>query len=70
MQEISTGHHQPKSKAVMLPIIDLKANDRACVHSILLLATEQSKKLNVKELSITFDQPLWFKALEIITAKD
>ena len=27
MQEISTGHHQPKSKAVMLPIIDLKAND-------------------------------------------
>ena len=54
----------------MLPIIDLKPNDRACVHSILLLATEQSKKLNVKELSITSDQPLWFKALEIITAKD
>ena len=70
MQEISTGHHQPKSKAVMLPIIDLKPSDRACVHSILLLATEQSNKLNMKELSISFDQPLWFKALEIITAKD
>ena len=24
----------------------------------------------MKDPSITFDQPLWFKALEIITAKD
>ena len=70
MQDISTGNHQPKSKTVMLPIIDLNPNDETCVHSVLLFAIEQSKKLNVKEPSITFDQPLWFKALEIITAKE
>ena len=68
MQDISTGNHQPKSKTVMLPIIDLNPNDETCVHSVLLFAIEQSKKLNVKEPSITFDQPLWFKALEIITS--
>ena len=54
----------------MLPLIDLDPNDETCVHSILLFAIGQSKKLSVKEPSITFDQPLWFKALEIITAKD
>ena len=41
-----------------------------CVHSVLLCAIEQSKQLNVKEISITFYQSLWFKALEIITAKE
>ena len=30
----------------------------------------QPKKFNVKEPSIRFDHPLWFKALEIITAKE
>ena len=44
----------------MLPIIDLNPNDETRVHSVLLFAIEQSKKLNVKEVSITFDQPLWF----------
>ena len=41
-----------------------------CVHSVLLCAIEQSKQLNVKEISITFYQSFWFKALEIITAKE
>ena len=70
MQDISTGHHQPKSKTVMLPIIDLNSNDKTCVHSVLLFAIEQSKKLNVKEPFNTCGQPLWFKALEIITPKE
>ena len=54
----------------MLPTTDVNPNDETCMHSVLLFAIEQSKKLNVKELSITFDQPLWFKPLEIMTAKD
>ena len=70
MQEVSTGHHQAKSKTVMLPIMDLNPNDETCVLSVLLFVIEQSKKLYVKEQSITFDQPLWLKALEIITAKE
>ena len=70
IQDISTGHHQPKSKTVMLPIIDLNSNDKTCVYSVLLFAIEQSKKLNVKEPSNTCGQPLWFKAPEIITPKE
>ena len=60
MQDIPTGLHQPKSKAEMLPTIDLNPNDETRVHSVLLFTIEQSKKLNVKETSITFDQRLWF----------
>ena len=70
MQGILTGHHQPKSKTLILSIIDLNPNDETCVLSVLLFPIEQSKKLNVKELSVTSDQPLWFTTLEIITAKE
>ena len=42
---------------------------RACIQ-FCYLPLQQSKKLNVKEPSITFDHPLWFKALEIYTAKE
>ena len=70
IQDILTGYHQPKLKTVMPPIIDLNSNDEICVHSVLLFAIEQSKELNVMEAFITFDQPLWFKTLEIITAKE
>ena len=54
----------------MPPIIDLNSKDEICVHSVLLFAIEHSKELNVMEAFITFDQPLWFKTLEIITAKE
>ena len=43
MQDISTGHHQPKSKTVMLPKLDLNPNNETCVHSVLLFVIEQSK---------------------------
>ena len=58
MQDISTVHHQTKSKTVMLPTIDLNPNEETCMHSVLLFSIEQSKKFNVKEASITFDHPL------------
>ena len=60
MQDIPTGLHQSKSKTAMLPIIDLNPNDETRVDSVLLFAIEQLKKLHVKEVSITFYQPLWF----------
>ena len=53
----------------MLPIIDLNPNDKTCICTVLLFVIEQSKKLGVTMPSITFDQFLWIKALEIITAK-
>ena len=59
MQDVVQGDHPSKSDVLMLPII----------YPVLLFVIEQSKKLVVTMHSITFDQPLWMKALEIRTAK-
>ena len=69
MQYISNGSHLPKSNITMLPIMDLNPTDETCIYSTLLFVIERSKKLNIDTPSITFDQPLWLKSLEIITAK-
>ena len=69
MQDISTGHHPPKSSITMLPIIDLNPSDRTCIYSTLLFVINQSRLLNVETPSITFDQPLWEKAIEIVVEK-
>ena len=68
MQDVAQGDHPSKSDVLMLPILDLNPNDKTCIYSVLLFVIEQSKKLGVTA-PITFDQPLWIKALEIITAK-
>ena len=69
MQKLDNGSHPRKAEVVMLPIIDLNPNDETCIYSVLLSIIEQSKKLGIKVPSFIFDQPLWIKALEIITAK-
>ena len=69
MQDVTKRIHPPQPDIVMLPIINLNPNDKTCIYSTLLFVIEPSKKLNVTTPSITSDQPLWLKALEIITAK-
>ena len=70
MQDVTKGDHPPRSDTVLLPIIDLNPNDETCIYSTLLFVIEKSKKLNITTPSITFDQPLWIKALQIITTKE
>ena len=53
----------------MLPIIDLDPSNYSCIYSVLLYIIGQSKVLNVVTLCGTFDQPLWFKLIEIIVSK-
>ena len=69
MQDVTKEVYPQRPDTVMLPIIDLNPNDETCIYSTLLFVIEQSKKLNVTTPSITFDQSLWLKALEIITAE-
>lgn len=69
MQDISTGTHPPKSNIKMLPIININPSDPTCIYSTLLFVIDQSKKLNVETPSITFDQPLWYKATDIVIEK-
>lgn len=69
MQHVSSGNHPPKSTTTMLPIIDLNPSDYTCIYSVLLYVLEQSNRLGMTVPCLTFDQPLYFKAMEIITAK-
>ena len=69
MQDVTKGIRSPQSDIVMLSIIDLNPNDETYIYSTLLFVIEQSKKLNFTTPSITYDQPLWLKALEITAKK-
>ena len=50
----------------MLPIIDLNPNDMSCVYSMLFFIEKEAKKLNIPTACVTFDQPLWLKAVDIV----
>ena len=50
----------------MQPIIDLNPNDPTCIYSTLVFIAKQAEKLNVSLPTVTFDQPLWLKAVNIV----
>ena len=58
-----------KSEILYLPIIDLNPSDETCIFSTLLYIQRQARELNIPTPCITFDQPLWIKAVEIVKAK-
>ena len=70
MQHVfSSDHNVPNSEVLLLPIIDLNPSDETCIYSTLNYALSQARKLSIPSPCITFDQPLWIKAVEIIEAK-
>lgn len=62
-------HSHSKGKVLFLPIIDLNPSDETCIYSTLLYIQRQAEKLDISTPCLTFDQPLWLKAVEIIKAK-
>ena len=58
-----------RMKFSYLPIIDLNPSDETCIYSTLNYVQSQAWKLNIPTPCITFDQPLWIKAVEITKAK-
>ena len=69
MQMNYTGTYPGVSTITFLPIIDLPPGYERCIYSTLLFIHQQSSYLNIETPCITFDQPLWLKAVEIINAK-
>ena len=69
MQMISTGQYPGQSAVNMLSIIDLDPTNISCIYSTLIFILEQAKTLNVINPVVTFDQPLWIKATEIVNVK-
>lgn len=69
MTEVCGGKYPGKSSVSFLPIIDLNLGDLSCIYSTLLFIIDQSKRINVEIPVVTFDQPLWLKATEVVNAK-
>ena len=65
MQKICEGDYPGQSSIMFLPMIDLDPSDKTCIYSTLLFVSEQAKRYHVTPV-ITFDQPLWLKALMIV----
>ncbi|KAG1664676.1 Kinase D-interacting substrate [Nymphon striatum] len=69
MQTYREGEYPGKSEVTVLPIIDLNPTDSICIYSTLLFVIEQAQKANIGTATITFDQPLWLKAVKISSEK-
>ena len=55
-----------KSTVTFLPIIDLTPSSPTCIYSTLQFIINEAKKAGITTPSVTFDQPLWLKAMGII----
>jgi len=65
MQMVQKGNHPGESSVLYLPMIDMNSNDMTCIYSTLHFVSSHAKQYNVTPIR-TFDQPLWWKALQII----
>jgi len=68
MQAVHQGDYPGKSSVQFLPMIDMDSTDMSCIFSTLTYVCEQANAYNVTPV-ITFDQPLWWKALMIIESE-
>ncbi|KAL8575021.1 hypothetical protein ACOMHN_063553 [Nucella lapillus] len=62
------GTHPGKSNIYFLPMIDMNPSDMTCIYSTLLFVSKEARRHD-SEPVITFDQPLYWKAHEIISNK-
>lgn len=65
-QEIHKGDHPGTSVISVLPMIDMDPTNLSCIYSTLQYICDQAKMYNHTPI-ITFDQPLFLKALSIIS---
>ena len=70
MQQVTCGPHSSVAHIDLHPVIDLSPNDESCVYSTLLYVDGQARLLGLPVTCITFDQPLWLKAVDICLAND
>lgn len=65
MQMIQKGSHSGKATVHFLPIIDMNPTDYTCINSTLHYIAKDADKYNAAP-TITFDNPLYWKARSII----
>jgi hypothetical protein len=65
MEMVCTGSNPGLSNITFLPMIDLNHSDMSCVYSTLKFVSKEASHHNRTPV-ITFDQPLYWKALIIM----
>ena len=66
---ISGGEYPGKATVSFLTILDLNPFDSTCIYSVLNFISSQANALGIKTRILTFDQPLWLRAMETVRAK-
>ena len=69
MKSADNGSFPGKSAVHFLPMIDMKATDYSCIYSTKLFVLSQARKYSVDAI-LTFDQPLYWRAMEIKTHEE
>ena len=68
MQFVHHGSHPGKAAVMFMPMIDMNPSDSTCIYSTLSFVSEHARRHGVTPI-ITFDQPLWWKALMIVESE-
>ena len=70
MQSVTSGPHGSVAHIDMQPLIDMNPGDETCLYSTLLYVNREATRMGIPVTCITFDQPLWLKAVDICIASD
>ena len=65
MQAVHKGLHPGQSSVYFMPMIDMNPGDMSCILSTLIFVCDTAMRYNTTPI-LTFDQPLWWKAMTII----
>ncbi|ESO85534.1 hypothetical protein LOTGIDRAFT_155019 [Lottia gigantea] len=65
MQMVSKGNHPGQSSIVFLRMIDMDPTNMSCVYSTIYFVTSEALCYGTTPV-LTFDQPLYWKAMEIV----
>jgi len=66
MQSVCDGEHPGACHIEFLSLVDKNPADYDCIFSTLLYVSDQAKSLGLPSVCITFDQPLYVKALDVV----
>ena len=68
LQLVHHGEYPGESSINCLPMIDMDPKNESCIYSTLHFVANQAKTYGVTPV-LTFDQPLWMKAQQILDAE-
>ena len=68
VQSVCDGDRPGVASVNFRPIVNLQPTQENCIYTTLLFITNQAAALQAKTPCVTFDQPLFIKAVDIVLA--